>query len=197
GHLMWKSPAGPLRVARAAAAFPPLPFHTRADGWRAPWRVAARSASILRSIGPGVTSWALPGWRSVMANAGVSGAGGWGALYRIWTSREALAKARGRGLVEAADGIDRVAGVTNGLQLRRIGGEEWWLMQATPAQGLALALAFNRGVDGHATARPAGMRLRTAKPSQIDPTGPFTQGIAMTCGLDPIWPSANRAGREL
>ena len=144
--------------------------------------------------------------RDIMGIAGLAfgdgerrdvGRGGMAAFYRIWTSREALAKARGRGLVEAADGIDRVAGVTNGLQLRRIGGEEWWLMQATPAQGLALALAFNRGVDGHATARPAGMRLRTAKPSQIDPTGPFTQGIAMTCGLDPIWPSANRAGREL
>jgi phosphopantetheinyl transferase len=71
------------------------------------------------------------------------------AFYRIWTSREALAKARGRGLVEAADGIDRVAGaVRNGVRLRRIGSEEWWLIQAMPAQGLALALAFNGGPTG-------------------------------------------------
>ena len=80
------------------------------------------------------------------------------AFYRIWTSREALAKARGRGLVEAADGIDRVAGApANGVQLRRIGGEAWWLVQATPAQGLSLALAFTGELM-----RATGRRLTTA-----------------------------------
>jgi 4'-phosphopantetheinyl transferase len=65
------------------------------------------------------------------------------AFYRIWTLREALAKARGRGLVEAADGIDRVEGSpAEGVRLRRIGGEEWWLAHATPVEGLTLALAF-------------------------------------------------------
>jgi 4'-phosphopantetheinyl transferase len=65
------------------------------------------------------------------------------AFYRIWTSREALAKARGRGLAEAADGIDRAAGAPPaGVQFRRINGEAWWLVRATPVKGLALALAF-------------------------------------------------------
>jgi 4'-phosphopantetheinyl transferase len=65
------------------------------------------------------------------------------AFYRIWTAREALAKARGYGLAEAADGIDRVGGsAADGVQLRRIGGETWWLACATPVERLALALAF-------------------------------------------------------
>jgi phosphopantetheinyl transferase len=65
------------------------------------------------------------------------------AFYRIWTAREALAKARGRGLAEAADGIDRVEGSpADGVQLRRIGGEVWWLAHAMPVERLALALAF-------------------------------------------------------
>jgi 4'-phosphopantetheinyl transferase len=69
------------------------------------------------------------------------------AFYRIWTSREALAKARGRGLVEAADGIDRVEGSpADGVQLRRIGGEAWWLAHAKPVDGLTLALAFRSSV---------------------------------------------------
>jgi len=65
------------------------------------------------------------------------------AFYRIWTSREALAKARGRGLAEAADGIDRVEGSSaDCVQLRRIGGEAWWLAHVTPLAGLSLALAL-------------------------------------------------------
>jgi 4'-phosphopantetheinyl transferase len=71
--------------------------------------------------------------------------GGMAAFYRIWTAREALAKARGRGLAEAADGIDRVEGSTaDGVQMRRIGGEVWWLAHAVPVEGLAMALAFRR-----------------------------------------------------
>jgi 4'-phosphopantetheinyl transferase len=69
------------------------------------------------------------------------------AFYRIWTSREALAKARGRGLAEAADGIDRVEGSSaDCVELRCIGGEAWWLAHATPVQGLSLALAFGCSV---------------------------------------------------
>jgi len=69
------------------------------------------------------------------------------AFYRIWTLREALAKARGRGLAEAADGIDRVEGSSaDCLQLKRIGGEAWWLAHATPVAGLSLAVAFRCSV---------------------------------------------------
>jgi len=65
------------------------------------------------------------------------------AFYRVWTLREALAKARGRGLAQVADGIDRIErSPADGLQLRRIGDEAWWLTHATPLEGLTLALAF-------------------------------------------------------
>jgi 4'-phosphopantetheinyl transferase len=79
------------------------------------------------------------------------------AFYRIWTSREALAKARGSGLAEAADGIDRVAGsAASGVRLWRIHGEAWWLAHATPVQGLTLALAFSRWVpEDYPTSRPS------------------------------------------
>ena len=71
------------------------------------------------------------------------------AFYRIWTSREALAKARGRGLAEAADGIDRVAGSSaDCVELRRIGGEAWWLAHGTPMEGFSLAVAFRCSVQG-------------------------------------------------
>src|SRR5262245_31723267 len=69
------------------------------------------------------------------------------AFYRIWTLREALAKAQGRGLAEAADGIDRVEGSSAAcLQLKRIGGEAWWLAHVTPVAGLSLAVAFRCSV---------------------------------------------------
>jgi 4'-phosphopantetheinyl transferase len=84
------------------------------------------------------------------------------AFYRIWTSREALAKARGRGLAEAADGIDRVAGSpANGVQLWHIDGEAWWLAHATPVQDLTLALAFRCSpLKVHLISRPSMWQQR-------------------------------------
>lgn len=67
--------------------------------------------------------------------------GGIPAFYRIWTLREALAKARGAGLAQAADRIDRVAGFERGAGLADIGGERWWLAHINPVQGVSLALA--------------------------------------------------------
>ncbi len=82
--------------------------------------------------------------------------GGAAAFYRIWTQREALAKARGRGLAEAADGVDRAAGFPgDGAEWRRIGGETWWLAQATPVEGLSLAVAFTPAAGVHPARNPA------------------------------------------
>jgi phosphopantetheinyl transferase len=69
------------------------------------------------------------------------------AFYRIWTSREALAKARGRGLAEAADGIDRFeSSSAESVELRAIGGDAWWLAHVAPVPGLSMALAFRCSV---------------------------------------------------
>ncbi len=136
----------PIARRKSGGSVPPIAI-SHSGGWVA-CAVASRG-----QIGIDIEAY-RPG-RDIMGIAGLAfGDGerqhvrreGVAAFYRIWTSREALAKARGRGLVEAADGVDRVTGpLANGVQLRRIGGEEWWLVQATPAQGLTLALAFNGG----------------------------------------------------
>lgn len=84
------------------------------------------------------------------------------AFYRIWTSREALAKARGRGLAEAADGIDRVEGSSaDCVELRRIGGEAWWLAHGTPVEGLSMALAFRCAVHSSEPSWPIDVALTT------------------------------------
>lgn len=78
-----------------------------------------------------------------------SSAGSREGFYRIWTLREAMGKATGRGLVEAADGVDRI---TDGP---RIGawetagpatpsGTHWFLAHIEPAPDYSMALAIRR-----------------------------------------------------
>ncbi|HLN22767.1 MAG TPA: 4'-phosphopantetheinyl transferase superfamily protein [Patescibacteria group bacterium] len=61
------------------------------------------------------------------------------AFFRIWTLREAIAKASGDGLPLAIDGQDRGDGAPLQGWLRRDG---WWLLTALPHPGTSLAVAL-------------------------------------------------------
>jgi phosphopantetheinyl transferase len=64
-------------------------------------------------------------------------------FYRIWTLREAMAKASGKGIAEVVDRIDRVAnGPKEGVWRASIGATPWLLAHTTPASGLSLAVAI-------------------------------------------------------
>ena len=63
-------------------------------------------------------------------------------FYRIWTLREAMAKATGKGLAMAADGRDRVHGVpVSGCWEREIEGAFWRAAHFEPVTGYSLAIA--------------------------------------------------------
>jgi phosphopantetheinyl transferase len=66
----------------------------------------------LRAQRPKLGRWALissgNGLAAITPEAARTSNAGIGAFYRIWTLREAIAKARGQGLALAADGLDRV-----------------------------------------------------------------------------------------
>jgi len=70
--------------------------------------------------------------------------GGENAFYRIWTLREAVAKATGDGLALAANGLDLVAGVAAGsYRLTMPGNRDWHLahVRIEPAWSLGVAHA--------------------------------------------------------
>jgi phosphopantetheinyl transferase len=70
-------------------------------------------------------------------------ADGAASFYRIWTLREAMAKASGEGIAEVADRIDRVAnGPKEGVWRASIGATPWLLAHTTPVSGLSLAVAI-------------------------------------------------------
>jgi 4'-phosphopantetheinyl transferase len=73
-----------------------------------------------------------PGERQEVARYGVS------AFYRIWTLREAIAKATGNGLMAAIDGQDQVAAAP--LSGCWVSGE-WRLFNASPHINYSLAVA--------------------------------------------------------
>jgi 4'-phosphopantetheinyl transferase len=71
-------------------------------------------------------------------------ADGAASFYRIWTLREAMAKASGEGIAEVADRIDRVAnGPKEGVWWASIGTTPWLLAHTTPVSGLSLAVAIS------------------------------------------------------
>ena len=64
-------------------------------------------------------------------------------FYRIWTLKEAMAKASGEGIAEVTDRTDRVAyGPTEGVWRVSIGATPWLLAHTTPVSGLSLAVAI-------------------------------------------------------
>ena len=77
--------------------------------------------------------------------------GGADAFYRIWTLREAMAKADGADLSFVVDGRDLVSGMpTVGTRAATLNGRRWLLMHIGPDSGvhLALAVAASVGLDG-------------------------------------------------
>jgi len=73
-------------------------------------------------------------------------------FYRIWTLREAMAKASGVGIAEVADSVDRVAeGPKEGFWQVMISGTAWWLAHTTPVSGLGVAVALKRHPATRAT----------------------------------------------
>ncbi|WP_459859257.1 4'-phosphopantetheinyl transferase family protein [Dongia sp. agr-C8] len=73
-------------------------------------------------------------------------------FYAIWTLREAIAKATGKGLEMAADRRDRVPdGPTGSARWMRMDDVDWWLMHESPAPEVSFGLAF----------RPAAGRPRS------------------------------------
>ena len=66
-------------------------------------------------------------------------------FYRIWTLKEAIAKASGEGIAMVADRTDRVAnGPKEGVWRVSIGATPWLLAHATPVSGLSLAVAIRK-----------------------------------------------------
>jgi 4'-phosphopantetheinyl transferase len=77
--------------------------------------------------------------------------GGAATFYRIWTLREAMAKASGEGIAEVVDRIDRVAsGPKEGVWWASIGATPWLLAHTTPVSGLSLAVAIQGPRTGRA-----------------------------------------------
>ena len=63
-------------------------------------------------------------------------------FYRVWTLKEAMAKASGGGIVEVADRTDRVAkDPKEGFWRADIGITSWWLAHAQMS-GLSMSLAI-------------------------------------------------------
>jgi 4'-phosphopantetheinyl transferase len=79
--------------------------------------------------------------------------GGAAAFYRIWTMREAIAKACGRGIDMAADQRDLVPDCpASGISRVDLDGRPWLLGHFTPAGGVAISVAWDRSL---ASSRPS------------------------------------------
>jgi phosphopantetheinyl transferase len=89
--------------------------------------------------------------------------GGIAAFYRIWTLREALAKASGDGFELLVNGKDLVAGLATAGR-RRIGEREWDLACWTLAEGYAMGFA-RQASDGAPILPPADYRVWLADSS--------------------------------
>jgi phosphopantetheinyl transferase len=73
--------------------------------------------------------------------------GGEAAFYRIWTMREAIAKACGRGIDMAADQRDRVPDCpASGIWRAELDSRCWLLGHFTPSGGVAISVAWERSL---------------------------------------------------
>ncbi len=63
------------------------------------------------------------------------------AFYRIWTLREAMAKAVGEGLALVTDGHDRCDGPDDGIWQKRLEGQDWLLAHSRVEPEISLAAA--------------------------------------------------------
>jgi 4'-phosphopantetheinyl transferase len=69
-------------------------------------------------------------------------------FYRVWTVREAIAKATGQGLALVTDGRDRAdVGPALGSWTTRCDSDDWYLVHAQPAPDMSLAIAV-AGIQG-------------------------------------------------
>jgi len=90
-----------------------------------------------------------PGERARMGRDGAD------AFYRIWTLREAMAKATGDGLALATDGRDRAAdGPDEGRWVAHSDGGRWLLAHRRPQPGVSLAIAVLVPADADHAAEP-------------------------------------------
>lgn len=71
-----------------------------------------------------------------------SAAGSMSAFYRIWTIREAIAKATGEGLAQATNGLDYAAsGPETGSWTSAAEGRQWGLTHLMPLPDMSLSVA--------------------------------------------------------
>jgi hypothetical protein len=93
------------------------------------------------------------------------------AFYRIWTLREAMAKASGAGIAEVADRTDRVGkSPKEGAWRQRVGTTYWWLAHGAPVSGLSFAVAL-LDAGNVRTVSPLFNALSAAVP--LDPSSPI------------------------
>ena len=97
--------------------------------------------------------------------------GGTDSFYRIWTLREAMAKALGAGLPMVIDKIDRVSTfLASGKCSARIDNLSWLLSYSQPADSIHLSLA----VVSHFQDWPDGMPVQVALHSDLPQSIPST-----------------------
>lgn len=138
-----RDPSGrPVLEARAGESLPAISlahaggFVAAAHGFVAGLGLDLECSSRERDI-QGIAELAFgPDERRQVAQSGRE------AFYRIWTGREALAKATGRALALVTDRHDYFTDAMSDLAHPQIDGEAWTVAHARPLDGMYLAVAW-------------------------------------------------------